>query len=109
MKIRLKIKEVLKNMTRFKIKITVWVFLALAILGLFFSMPASEQAQAQQPTGSIPTVTGTPSGAIVTVMQIKNSLMCVQDLVPIFIRELAFWLQGKRLPHWGVPLVVTGS
>ncbi len=54
-------------MTRFKIKITVWVFLALAILGLFFSMPASEQAQAQQPTGSIPTVTGTPSGAIVTV------------------------------------------
>ena len=56
-------------MARFQIKRSLWVFIAIGIAGLLFFTPASNIAQAQQPTGSVPTVTGTPSGAIVTVFQ----------------------------------------
>ncbi|MDI6770803.1 MAG: SH3 domain-containing protein [Anaerolineales bacterium] len=47
------------------------LFLVLTILagaaGLFFFAPGSETVAAQQPTGSIATVTGTPSGPMITV------------------------------------------
>jgi hypothetical protein len=47
------------------------LFLVLTILtgaaGLFFLGPGSESVAAQQPTGSVPTVTGTPSGPMITV------------------------------------------
>ena len=47
------------------------LFLVLTILagaaGLFFLAPGSMPAAAQQPTGSVPTVTGTPSGPKITV------------------------------------------
>ncbi len=46
------------------------LLLALAILllaGLVIQAPFQLQAVAQQPTGSIPTVTGTPVGAVVSV------------------------------------------
>lgn len=39
----------------------------LFLLALALSAPPKISAHAQQPTGSIPTVTGTPSGAIVSV------------------------------------------
>lgn len=42
-------------------------FAGLALLGLFD--PGSPPALAQQPTGSIPTVTGTPEGPVITVDQ----------------------------------------
>jgi hypothetical protein len=46
-------------------------FLLLTILagaaGLFFLGPGPAPAFAQQPTGSVPTVTGTPSGPMITV------------------------------------------
>lgn len=44
--------------------------IALFILGMLaigFSLPPAQPAQAQQPTGSIPTVTGTAAGPFVTV------------------------------------------
>jgi len=47
------------------------LFLVLTIFagvaGLFFLWPESIPAAAQQPTGSVPTVTGTPSGPMITV------------------------------------------
>lgn len=47
------------------------ITIALAILGLFIMLllnPNPEQSVlAQQPTGSVPTVTGTPKGAFITV------------------------------------------
>jgi len=42
------------------------LFLSLAIL-LALKLPTTQRAFAQQPTGSIPTVTGTPRGPMVTV------------------------------------------
>ena len=43
------------------------VFLGLIGVSLFLSMPVSPSVLAQQPTGSIPTVTGTPTGPMVSV------------------------------------------
>ncbi len=38
------------------------------ILSLLFNVPAPAKVAAQQPTGSIPTVTGTASGPVITVI-----------------------------------------
>ena len=48
-------------------RLIVWIvaMIALILLGLF--NPGSPPVLAQQPTGSIPTVTGTPEGPVVTV------------------------------------------
>ena len=48
-------------------KAAVWVAVILGIIFLAWMSPAPMPALAQQPTGSIPTVTGTPSGPIITV------------------------------------------
>ncbi|NUQ86469.1 MAG: hypothetical protein HUU11_17320 [Anaerolineales bacterium] len=48
-----------------KVLLFVALFLALLALGLF--SPRNDVALAQQPTGSVPTVTGTPEGPIVKV------------------------------------------
>jgi len=52
-----------------KARILVWIagIAGLLLLGLFD--PSQPSALAQQPTGSVPTVTGTPEGPIVTVYQ----------------------------------------
>jgi hypothetical protein len=50
-----------------KSKAAVWVAVILAITLLVWLSPAPLPALAQQPTGSIATVTGTPSGPIITV------------------------------------------
>src|SRR5688572_8764104 len=50
-------------------RIIVWIaaIVAVTLLGLF--NPGNPPALAQQPTGSIPTVTGTPEGPIIQVDQ----------------------------------------
>lgn len=53
-------------MRRF-IKIGSWILLTMGVVGLGFFMPKVPRALAQQPTGSVPTVTGTPEGPFVTV------------------------------------------
>lgn len=53
-------------MRRF-IKVGSWILLTMGVIGLGFFMPKVPRALAQQPTGSVPTVTGTPEGPFVTV------------------------------------------
>ncbi len=48
-------------------KFVVVTFLGALGLSLFLSIPAVPPVVAQQPTGSIPTVTGTPTGPLVAV------------------------------------------
>lgn len=50
-----------------KVKIVTWLILAFSGLLLSIYSPVQAPVLAQQPTGSIPTVTGTPSGAIVAL------------------------------------------
>ena len=59
-----------------KTRLIVWVVVVLGILILGLFDPAKPAVLAQQPTGSIPTVTGTPEGPIVTVYQ-NNSVIHV--------------------------------
>jgi uncharacterized protein YraI len=47
--------------------LSIWFFLAMFICALTLLSPSHAIVRAQQPTGSIPTVTGTASGAIVAV------------------------------------------
>ena len=50
-----------------KTRMVVWIVAIIAITVLGFFAPGNAPVLAQQPTGSIPTVTGTPSGPVVTV------------------------------------------
>lgn len=52
-----------------KTRIIVWVLAVMGILLLGLFDPRRPLVLAQQPTGSIPTVTGTPEGPIITVYQ----------------------------------------
>jgi hypothetical protein len=50
---------------RFKLPFLILLLTGVAAFSL--TLPASPPAQAQQPTGSVPTVTGTPAGPFITV------------------------------------------
>jgi len=52
---------------RFWLKLTLWILVVAGLVSLLFLGPAQTPVAAQQPTGSIPTVTGTPSGPYITV------------------------------------------
>ena len=55
-----------------KIRFIVFFILILGGVVLVFYSPSQPSVHAQQPTGSIPTVTGTPSGAIVALYLDEN-------------------------------------
>src|ERR1044071_4543251 len=55
-----------------KLRPIVWVAAVTGIIILGSFLPNAPVVLAQQPTGSIPTVTGTPEGPIVTVYQNNN-------------------------------------
>lgn len=52
---------------RFSMKLLSLLLLAVCFFVLVFNVPAPQKVAAQQPTGSVPTVTSTPTGRIVTV------------------------------------------
>src|ERR1051326_4439770 len=52
-----------------KTRMIVWIVAIIGIILLGFFDPRGPSVLAQQPTGSIPTVTGTPEGPVVTVDQ----------------------------------------
>lgn len=56
-------------LARRKHRMLVWVVMAAAITALGLFDPGQPPALAQQPTGSIATVTGTPAGPVITVDQ----------------------------------------
>ncbi|MBK8821994.1 MAG: hypothetical protein IPN58_05105 [Anaerolineales bacterium] len=56
----------------YKFKLFVFMFLMFGGIGFAFYSPLQTSVHAQQPTGSVPTVTGTPSGAIVALYLDEN-------------------------------------
>lgn len=94
-------KEILKLMARFWIKISVWILLTVGILGLIFSVPVPDRVQAQQPTGSVPTVTGTPSGATVTVNQDQDFVNVRSGPSSYFYPRVGILIQGQSAPAIG--------
>lgn len=56
----------MQNLMKLK-KIGLWYLILLGLSGLLWFAPAWTSVSAQQPTGNVPTVTGTPSGPFITV------------------------------------------
>ena len=73
-------------------------------LGMIFHSPIDSKVLAQQPTGSVPTVTGTPSGMIVRV-----NIDQTNEIVPVYAGpssylypSLGVVLMGQEIPAFGI-------
>ena len=52
---------------RFDKKTGWWIIVLIGLAFMLFNAPAAQKVAAQQPTGSVPTVTSTPTGPIIKV------------------------------------------
>jgi hypothetical protein len=74
----------------------------LAGLSLIFLVyPRSELVLAQQPTGSIPTVTGTPAGALVTVYLDLAQIDIYSGPSSYEYPSIGVLLAGQQVPAYG--------
>jgi len=69
------------------------------LLGVY--SPASSSVHAQQPTGSVPTVTGTPSGAIVAVYSDLAQINVYSGPSTYFYPAIGVLLAGQKSPAYG--------
>jgi hypothetical protein len=86
---------------RTSIKTIFLLLIFLALSGLLVFVPRQTTAFAQQPTGSIPTVTGTPSGVFITVtypeqINVRSG--------PVF-SGLSYAIVGVLLPGQTAPVI----
>lgn len=85
-----------------KVKLIVVVSALFAgMIGLFYS-PAPSPAHAQQPTGSIPTVTGTPSGMIVAVNLDIETVTVYSGPSSYLYPAIGVLLKGQEVPAFGI-------
>jgi uncharacterized protein YraI len=78
--------------------------LILVLAGLFvltFHVPLSMAVHAQQPTGSVPTVTGTPSGPIATVYLDLGQIDVYAGPSSFFYPAIGVLLAGQKVPALG--------
>jgi len=80
------------------------LFLLLIGLGVWsaFYIPTQDVVVAQQPTGSIPTVTGTPSGMIVRVNFDLNVVNVYSGPSSYLYPSVGVLLKGQEVPAIGV-------
>ena len=88
-------------MARFWLKLSLWMLLLVGGIVLMFSSPSPDLVQAQQPTGDIPTVTGTPSGAFVTVNQDLDSVNVRSGPSSYFYPRVGVLVRGQSAPALG--------
>ncbi|GAB4537769.1 MAG: hypothetical protein Fur002_00110 [Anaerolineales bacterium] len=91
-------------MRRFKLKAILFFALAGLILPLaLFAPPQPPAARAQQPTGSVPTVTGTPSGAIVALYldEARPQELVYAGPSSYLYPPVGVILAGQELPAYG--------
>jgi len=82
-------------------KIQLVVFAAFLFAGLAISNSTQSTALAQQPTGSIPTVTGTPSGAIVGVFLDLLQINVYSGPSEFLYPAIGVLLAGQEIPAYG--------
>lgn len=87
-----------------KIKFILFFIFIFIGFGFFFHIPVQFNVSAQQPTGNVPTVTGTEAGRIVRV-RIDQS----NELVPVYAGpsaslypQVGVILMGQELPAYGI-------
>lgn len=81
-------------------QISVWLILLGAVCGLL-AVPGSIVVRAQQPTGSIPTVTGTPVGAFITVNLDQEQINVRSGPSTYIYPPIGVLLTGQQAPARG--------
>jgi uncharacterized protein YraI len=77
------------------------LLVAAAAFGLLVQMPSRQSALAQQPTGSIPTVTGTPTGPTVAVDPSLERIRVYSGPSSLSYPAIGVLLMGVRVPALG--------
>ncbi|NJN80726.1 MAG: hypothetical protein HC797_09810 [Anaerolineales bacterium] len=87
-----------------KIKFFISFTLIIAGLGIVFYTPTHSNVSAQQPTGSVPTVTGTASGMLVRVnIDLSNEIVPVYAGPSSYLYpSLGVVLMGQEIPAYGI-------
>jgi len=83
------------------VKTRFWLTLCLGTGLLAAIVPSVPAARAQQPTGSIPTVTGTPSGPFVTVNLDQDFVNVRSGPSSFFYPKIGILLRGQSAPALG--------
>ena len=83
------------------IKFSVFALLFLGVGILALALPFTRTAQAQQPTGSVPTVTGTPRGPYVTVNLDVDFVNVRSGPSEYFYPKIGILLRGQTAPALG--------
>ncbi len=88
---------------RFLRKIIFFVFFLLMFAGmtLIFQFPSESDVFAQQPTGSIPTVTGTPQGVIVALYLDRPQEDVYSGPSSYLYPRIGVLLAGQEMPAYG--------
>ncbi|MEK6751494.1 MAG: hypothetical protein AABZ00_04440 [Chloroflexota bacterium] len=85
-----------------KIRSVVFISIFFAGMAGMFHSPLQMSARAQQPTGSIPTVTGTPSGMIVVVNQDIETVLVYSGPSSYLYSAIGVLLKGQEVPAFGI-------
>jgi len=78
-----------------------WAFVLVAVCGLALTAPGLTVVLAQQPTGSVPTVTGTPAGAVVTVNSDNEQIKVRGGPSTYLYPPIGVLLAGQQVPAIG--------
>jgi hypothetical protein len=81
----------------------VWVVIIFAVFGglLVAGIPLENTVEAQQPTGSIPTVTGTPRGPYITVNLDVDFVNVRSGPSEYFYPKIGILVRGQSVPALG--------
>jgi hypothetical protein len=77
------------------------IFTTFIVAGLLGSFPVNASNPYQQPTAVLATVTGTPSGPIVTVRSDQEEYINVRSGPGIFFQKIGVLLTGQQAPALG--------
>jgi len=85
-------------------KVRFFVFLLLMLLGMVLTFHSSLQPRvyAQQPTGSVPTVTGTPQGVIVALYLDRPQEDVYSGPSSYLYPRIGVLLAGQEMPAYGI-------
>lgn len=83
------------------LKFIFFLLIAVGLFTLIFFVPLSTSVYAQQPTGSVPTVTGTPPGSMATVYLDLEQITVYAGPSSYFYPAVGVLLAGEQVPALG--------
>jgi uncharacterized protein YraI len=86
---------------RFWFQASLGMFIFVAVCGVALTAPGLTVVLAQQPTGSVPTVTGTPAGAMITVNSDQEQINVRGGPSTYLYPPIGVLLTGEQVPAIG--------